>query len=267
LWAPDFGTENTPMSYKVPSALLPLISKPPLRPGEDPAQFFDYLHAIFSDFQPADTVDWVWSVQYGYASWDALWSRRLRASYIEGRYAFVLRHSVLSGLRLSPSEIGQYVSNPAKLRELNIDPDVLPATAIVLHLKALEKLDIIIERQERRCDRIVEQLEMRRAVFAARAREVAGRMREARLAICYTPDVVDVTEAEPDTVKETTDPMAQPQDQVAGPDQAVVLPEEAAPPLAPEQPDTDQGVTATLPASAGAENPPEAPATTGQESV
>jgi hypothetical protein len=259
------------MNYQVPSALIPLISKPPLRPGEDPAQFFDYLHAVASDFRPADTVDWVWSVQYAYASWDALWSRRLRASYIEGRYAFVMRHSVLSGLRLSPSEIGQYVSNPAKLRDLNIDPDVLPATAVVLHLKTLEKLDVIIERQERRCDRIVEQLEMRRAVFAARAREVAGRMRDERLAICYTPDVVDVTAAEPHTVqetaevKETADPMAEQQDQVAGPEQAVVLPKGAAPPLAPEQPDTDQGVAATLPANADAENPGGAPTTTGQE--
>jgi DNA-binding FrmR family transcriptional regulator len=66
-----------------------------------------------------------------------------------------------------------WLADPTHFAKHDIDPLSVPATAVVQIRKNLEALNKMLERAERRCDTIMQQLEYRREVFAHRARRAA----------------------------------------------------------------------------------------------
>ena len=73
----------------------------------------------------------------------------------------------------------RWLADPAVFAKHDIDPLSVPATAAVQIKENLEALDKRLERAERRCDTIIQQLEYRREVFAHRARQAAGNILKA----------------------------------------------------------------------------------------
>jgi hypothetical protein len=253
-----------------PGIVLQFLEKPPLLRDEDPQIYYEFFESVVSETEPRDIIEWIWLVQFVNSTWDALRLRRLRAVYIDGRHEHalytVLRNSKTpNGHSLNSTEYAkvlhlvdkateQCMGDPAQLWQHKANPDIVPATAILQNAERLEILDRLIERAERRCDAIVQHLEVRRAVFAVKAREIAGRLAQERTAIGQAPILIEATAAT-SRISDTCEPsfavnQTTPKDV-------------SSPPLAADAPGIDQGP----PSEEGMAAEPSAEvATTGSES-
>jgi len=188
-------------------------------------------------------VDWLWTLRFINSAWEILRLRRCRALYLDGHYKSAL-HTIISNLKVAPGTalnveeynrvlkeakavVEQCLADPTQLAQYQLDPDLVAATAVAQLADRLEKFDRMIERAERSCDAIVQQLDLRRAVFASRARQAAARIvgnpagEVARLA---GPTIAAASTAD---VKSLADPTA---DEIAT--NSAALRQIASPPLA-----------------------------------
>ena len=165
------------------------MKKPPLVKGESAKEYYEFFEEVIAATQPEDMIDWLWTVRFTNGSWSVLRLSRWRAALLNGRYKLalygVIRQTKLpvAGVvqrvvserseREAEQEIEQWLADPTQFAKHQVDPDLVPARALIQIAEHIEKLDRMIERAERNCDRIVQQLEVRRAVFASRARGAA----------------------------------------------------------------------------------------------
>ena len=173
----------------IPSALLGFMNKPPLIRGESPKEYYEFLEGVIAAMEPKDMIDWLWTLRFTDGSWCVLRLVRFRAALLNGRYKIAL-HGVIRETKLpvtssvlrgtydradqeAQQEIEQWLRDPTEFAKRQIDPDLVPARALVHLADHVEKLDRMIERAERRCDAIIQLLDVRRAVFASRARQAA----------------------------------------------------------------------------------------------
>lgn len=182
-------------SSKIPSVLLAFIAKQPLLKGDNPEHYYAFVETVYCDMQPRDVVDGMWTIRFAYAAWTAMGLRRLRAAYLNGQCPSALLSIIREKLGAPPTLIceGQIINagaieankreaeafmqrlgdDPAKFAEQGIDPELVPAKAVVMSAKSLQIFDQMIDREDRNCDSIVQQLDVRQSVFASQAREVA----------------------------------------------------------------------------------------------
>ena len=136
----------THQSFKIPRAILPLIEKPPLLRGESLQDYNELLAGLVHDVMPSDIPEWLWLIQFLDCSWEIWRNRGYRAKLINWQ-----------------RDQSSYGS----------PPETALAIALVKAAPKTEVVDKILERLQRRCDTILQQLEIRREVFAHRARHAA----------------------------------------------------------------------------------------------
>lgn len=133
----------------LPPAILPLMAKPPLLKGESLQEYNDLLAALVCDIAPTDIPEHLWVLEFTDCSWEIRRILSYRAKLIDWHIA-----EMSSGY---PREAG-------------------PAMSLVRAAPKVEVIDKILDRLRRRSDMILQQLEGRREVFAARAHRVAERI-------------------------------------------------------------------------------------------
>jgi hypothetical protein len=171
----------------IPPEILPQIQKPPLLKGESSQEYNDLLAGLVSDIAPADFIEWLWLIQFLDCSWKILRNRRYRAVVIDLQRGPALRSVIL---KTAPCEhmtaieleqaFARWTANPEHFNKHGVDPQSVPAMAFVQAAAKLEIIDKILERLQRRCDSILQQLEYRREVFASRARHAADNVLNAK---------------------------------------------------------------------------------------
>lgn len=167
----------------VPPGILALVEKPPLLKGESAQEYYDLLGGLVSDIIPADCIEWLWVIQFTNCSWEIFRNRRYRAILIDLQRGQALRSVILktspsqqmTGLELERA-FALWTENPGQFAQHGVDPQSVPATALLQAAKNLEIIEPILERLQRRCDSILQQLEHRRELFAYRARHAADRV-------------------------------------------------------------------------------------------
>lgn len=143
----------------IPPAILTLIQKPPLLKGESLQEYNDLLAALVCDIAPTDIPEYLWVLEFA----DCVWEIRRDLSY---------------RAKLIDWSIDQMSSGYSK--------EAGPAMSLVRAAPKVEVIDKILDRLRRRSDIILQQLEGRREVFAARARRAA----EKALKVQPVPGVV-----------------------------------------------------------------------------
>jgi hypothetical protein len=133
-------------SSAVPPSIFPLIESPPLLKGESRQQYNELLAALVGDVVPADIPEWLWLIQFLDCSWEIWRNRGYRAKVAEWHIK-----------QMSSGYSAEYGS----------------AMAFVRSIPSIDAIDRILEKLQRRCDTILQQLEFRRDVFAVRARRAA----------------------------------------------------------------------------------------------
>jgi hypothetical protein len=167
----------------IPTVILTLIQKPPLLKGESLQEYNDLLGQLASDVSPVDAIEWLWLIQFTDCTWEIFRDRRFRAILIDlqGNQALgaVILKTVPAG-NMSATEYNRQCAlwreNPDYFAKRGIDPHSVPATARIQVAAKLELIDKSLERLQRRCDTILQQLEYRREVFAHRARHVVDKV-------------------------------------------------------------------------------------------
>jgi len=170
---------TTDVKQNIPAQILAQINNPPLLKGESASDYYDMFGGVASDIEPGDMVEWLWTVQFVDCVWEILRFRRYRAMLIDlgrdqGLRGVIQKVSNYRELRHVPDyEVEQWKKDPTKFGQHEIDPNCVPAVALLLSTGDLETIDKILGRAERRSDTILQQLEYRREMFAHRARRVA----------------------------------------------------------------------------------------------
>jgi len=167
---------------EIPAPILALAQNPPLLKGESLQHYNDLLGILVVETAPTDLVEWLWVLGFLDRAWDVLRIRRFKCALIDLQHKNAMRTIVLKmaphGSGYTPSAFVEaeelWSADSAQFVKHGIDTSAVPAIAATQISKNLEALDQRMERAERRCDRIMQQLEYRRELFAHRARSVAG---------------------------------------------------------------------------------------------
>jgi len=166
--------------FTIPTEILALLRKPPLLKGESVQEYNDLLKGLIVDIGPNDTVEWLWLLQFLDCIWEIFRNRHFRAILIDLQRGPALRSVILKTApfgQMTAKEVeaavAQWTANPDQFSQHGIDPQSVPACSLVQVAKHLETIDRILERLQRRCDSILQQLEYRRELFASRARHAA----------------------------------------------------------------------------------------------
>jgi hypothetical protein len=157
------------MNIRLPRVILNFIEKPPLLQGECREHYYDFLETVISSTKPSDMIEWFWTLRFTDGSWHVLRLYRLRAVYLNSRHRAALHGVILktklpltgswpSGVydRLSneaEKEIAQWLNDPGQFTQHGLDPDIVPAMAVVQGADTLEKFGRMIEQAETRLRR------------------------------------------------------------------------------------------------------------------
>jgi hypothetical protein len=208
-------------SCAIPAPILALMQKPPLLKGESVQQYNELLGELVSQVAPVDIVEWLWVLNFLDSAWDVLRIRRFKAVLIDLQYIPALRAVLVNRCAINekytPVGLAKaealWLADPTLFAKNGIDPLSVPATAAIQIRKSLEALDKRMERAERRCDSIMQQLEYRREVFAHRARRAADNILNAQTA--QIPSLPSSETAPPLAPIDQTTPNQIPADEVA----------------------------------------------------
>jgi hypothetical protein len=146
------------------------------------------LGVLVTEVAPVDLIEWLWVLNYLDCAWEVLRLRRFKSVLIDLQQKRALESVILKTVPFdrehSPSSLAQtealWSADPAHFTKHGIDPVSVPAMAVVQIKENLEALNKMLERAERRCDTIMQQLEYRREVFAHRARHAADSLLNAK---------------------------------------------------------------------------------------
>ena len=168
---------------KVPATILPLIQIPPLLKGESAQEYYELLGDLASEMQPDDLIEWLWMIQFLDCSWEIFRNRRFRALLVDAQRNRAMDVIITKTLPYDsgPSiefdqHLARWKGNPEFFIKYDIDPRAVGAKAFVQVIASLDQIDKVMERLQRRADKIVEQLEYRREVFAHRARRAVDKV-------------------------------------------------------------------------------------------
>lgn len=171
-----------------PPEILALIQQPPLLKGESVQQYNALFEVLVCQVAPVDLIEWLWVLNYLDCAWEILRVRRFKSILIDLQQKQALQAVILKTLPSdrghTPSSLAQaealWSADPTQFANRSIDPLSVPAMAVVQIKQNLEALNKMLERAERRCDTIMQQLEYRREVFAHRARRAADNILNAK---------------------------------------------------------------------------------------
>jgi hypothetical protein len=167
---------------EIPRDILAQLQKPPLLKGESIQEYNDLLAGLIADVRPSDRIEWLWLMQFLDCIWEILRNRRYRAILIDLQRTQALRGVILKTVPsgyMEPRELRaafEHWTDPGHFDQHGIPPESVPALALVQAGPSLDIIDKSLERLQRRCDSILQQLESRREVFTHRARRAAGKV-------------------------------------------------------------------------------------------
>jgi len=193
----------------IPSEILALIQNPPLLKGESRQDYYNLLGALVRDIGPIDLPEWLWLISLLNCVWEIFRNARFRVKLIDlnGNRALkaVIQNLVPEGSMCIPElkkAIADWNANPGRFENYEIDPETVPAMALSQLAPSLENIDKMSDRLQRRWERIQQQLDYRREMFAHRARKAADAIRneiEVQEMKCVNPGI-----PEPNLCTETT---------------------------------------------------------------
>lgn len=164
----------------IPAPIRALMQRPPVLKGELVQKYNDLLAGLVSQVEPGDIIEWLWVLSFLDHAWDVLRIRQFKVVLIDLQHLKALSAVVMKTepfYEYSNKGLAQETMNwwadPTNFAKKHIDPLSVPATAAVQIRESSDALDRRLERAERRCDTIMQQLEYRREVFANRARRAA----------------------------------------------------------------------------------------------
>ena len=87
---PKLDNNKASIETLVPAEIRDMLGKPPLLATEDPNQYDALLTELAREVRPSDFIEWLWVKDIADLTWDIFRYRRIKASYVDGRFRFAL---------------------------------------------------------------------------------------------------------------------------------------------------------------------------------
>ena len=87
---PELDNTKASIGTLVPAEIRDMLGKPPLLATEDPNQYDALLTELAREVTPSDFIEWLWVKDIADLTWDIFRYRRIKASYVDGRFRFAL---------------------------------------------------------------------------------------------------------------------------------------------------------------------------------
>ncbi len=176
------SVELRPVSPVLPEDIRTLLGKRPIVTGEEPERYDDLLARIGNAIKPKNAIEWLWVKDVTDFTWEIQRYRRFKTALLD-----TIRNKVLVDTlapicsNLAPSNWRPHdyarelarawaTSDPEArgtvdelFRENAIDIDMIMANALVLKIEDFERIERLIANAEARRDRLLRDIEARRA--------------------------------------------------------------------------------------------------------
>jgi hypothetical protein len=83
---PKLDNNKASIETLVPVEIRDVLGEPPLLATEDPNQYDALLTELAREVRPSDFIEWLWVKDIADLTWDIIRYRRIKASYIDGRF-------------------------------------------------------------------------------------------------------------------------------------------------------------------------------------
>jgi hypothetical protein len=172
----------------VPSCLDPFLAHDPLAPGEDRPAYEALRESLLHTLEPRDALEWIWIQDYIHLTWELQRHTRVRADILaRGRRAVLWdqlgRHLKANApaARLVRRLLERWEARDPdavadverRLAEKGFDVSLLATRAYAANLERLEILDKMSTRLTQRRERLLREINRRRAAQAQRLRAVS----------------------------------------------------------------------------------------------
>ena len=87
---PELDNTKASIETLVPVEIRDMLGKPPLLATEDPNQYDALLTELAREVRPSDFIEWLWVKDIADLTWDIFRYRRIKASYVDGRFRSAL---------------------------------------------------------------------------------------------------------------------------------------------------------------------------------
>ena len=87
---PKLDNNKASIETLVPAEIRDMLGKPPLLATEDPNQYDALLTELAREVRPSDFIEWLWVKDIADLTWDIFRYRRIKASYVDGRFRSAL---------------------------------------------------------------------------------------------------------------------------------------------------------------------------------
>ena len=170
-----------------------LFGQPPILPGEDAATYDALLARVSTDVKPSDIIEEMWVHDVMDNSWEIL-----RWRWVKTRLIAEWIPDALRGTLAPLTDAGEYsewmdiliqkwvVQKRSAIKQVNrllasakLTFDTVIARALVDNIDKLERIDRCIAIAEERRDRILREIDRRRAVFAQALRDKVQEVEDA----------------------------------------------------------------------------------------
>jgi hypothetical protein len=96
------ASNNAPAlaEIQLPDEIRTLLGKPPLLEPEDPNEYHGLLMLLGRDVKPSDVVEWLWVRDVADLTWDIMRYRRIKTTFFNQHFRFVLERDRQAPLRL-----------------------------------------------------------------------------------------------------------------------------------------------------------------------
>ena len=162
-----------------------LFGPPPILPGEDAATYDALLAQVSTGVKPSDAIEKIWVRDVMDSSWEIFRLRRVKTSLIAKSIPSALR-TTLAPLAHADDDsewmdvlIKKWVAQkPSAIKQVNrllasakLTFDTVIARAVMANIDDIERIDRCITIAEGRRDRILREIDRRRAAFAQALRD------------------------------------------------------------------------------------------------
>jgi hypothetical protein len=176
----------------IPERVRALLGKPALLRSEHQDAYLRFFASIAVEFDPKTDMDWLLVGDYANQRWEGLRLRRIKSELINSKVssaAVLLLGPLIDTMRdklglasrqgaemLVRSALGGNAKDAKKLKKLldaaDISISTLEATAFASCMDEIEVIDKLQARNDRRCDSLKQELELRQAALTQRQRKV-----------------------------------------------------------------------------------------------
>ena len=87
---PELDNTKASIGTLVPAEIRDMLGEPPLLATEDPNQYDALLTELAREVRPSDFIEWLWVKDIADLTWDIFRYRRIKASYVDGRFRSAL---------------------------------------------------------------------------------------------------------------------------------------------------------------------------------